>query len=228
MADFMPGATQRPGPTHKSGGYAAGNEGPKRGAVVHSMVGFYAGALSGLDSAVQKSWHFSILYHGEIVQHYSRQANTWHANDSDSDGGVRANIDLVGIEMEGGPPGNESEPLTSSQFNALVSLLRWCAEQEGLGALFSRYPNQALVFTLAEHKEVGNSPTACPSNRIPWGAVLTMLNAPIAPELPTADQVSWAAISLAHGYRLNRLAELHPFDRDVLARALRHAENYPY
>ena len=176
MAEWCDFATRRDGPPSKFGGYAAGNSSPKRGEVKHSMVGSYGGALSVLDNlSVPSSWHFSVLKDGSIVQHYPLSANCWHGNDSDNDGEVRANIDLIGVEHEGGGPGNESEPLTDAQLLATIQLTRWAAEQFSL-TRFARFPEQWDVWTLAEHNQVGNSPTACPSRRIPWDAVLRGLN----------------------------------------------------
>ena len=43
---------------------------------------------------------------------------------------------------------------------------------------YSRYPVQRFNWTLVEHKQVSDIPTACPSGRIPWDNVLTMLRVP--------------------------------------------------
>lgn len=114
-----------------------------------------------LDGPAFKSWHFTIGY-DRTEQHYPVGAYCWHAGDVDDDGAVAANLDLVGIEFLG----RAGEALTPYQLDMSVRLTRWCAEQEGM-AEFSRYPNQA-GWTLAEHNEVSDVSTACPSNRIPW------------------------------------------------------------
>ena len=93
-------------------------------------------------------------------------AHCWHGNDTDDDGDVRANIDLVGVEHEGGGPGNESEPLTVAQLEATIKLTAWMAAQFEL-TRFERfgYHGRADAWLLVEHNEVGNTPTACPSGR---------------------------------------------------------------
>ena len=125
----------------------------QRGVVCHSMVGSYAAALGELRNPNrQASWHFSVLKSGLVVQHAELTAQCWHA-------GSARNNDLIGIEHEGGlNPYNE--PLTPAQLDASVALVRWLAKEcpfplvRGVGLL--------------EHNEVSGSPTACPSNRIPW------------------------------------------------------------
>ena len=120
-----------------------------------------------LNGATDVSWHYSVMQNGRVLAHYPLLANCWHAGDSDPDGGVRANIDLVGVEHEGGGPGDESEPLTKEQLDSTIKLTRWMAEQFGRRE-FVRYPAQSEgnYWFLVEHNQV--SPTACPSGRIPW------------------------------------------------------------
>jgi N-acetyl-anhydromuramyl-L-alanine amidase AmpD len=120
------------------------------------MVGSYAGAMNRLDSQDRASWHFSVTKAGTVYQHYRVDEITWHA------GSPRWNQALIGIEHEGGAPGNESEPLTPAQRDASVALVRWLSAQHG-------FPLTRRV-SLWEHNEVAPpaDPTSCPSHRIPW------------------------------------------------------------
>ena len=226
MKEYCPFAEWRPGPLTKWGGYQSGNTNPKRGQVSHSAEGYMAGALSMLDGPTPVSWHFTVGF-GEpfdrgILQHYPLTANCWHAGDSDDDGGVRANIDLIGVEHLG----KAGEALTEYQIDATVRLTRWCAAQFGLD-IFARYPmqdrvwHQLGVWTLAEHNEVSDRPTACPSGRIPWDEILRRLALPetssptpttsagnVLPSLPawTQEQLRiGAALAMLTHYRFEVL-----------------------
>ena len=138
------------GPPEKAG-YAGRTVNTVWGAICHSMVGAYAGALSRLMGPDRASWHFSVLKNGDVFQHYDTTVVCWHAGDAAVNGGY------VGIEHEGGGPGNEREPLTPEQLAASVKLVRWLSETHG-------FPLNREH--LREHNEV--YATACPSGRIPW------------------------------------------------------------
>ena len=154
---YYPGAIQYPGPAGKV--YAEANT--VDGAILHSMQGSWAGAQTVLyDENVDTSnryraacWHFSILRSGEVYQHYPLDASPFHAGN-----GVD-NRRLIGIEHEGGPPGNLSEPLTAAQTVSSVALVRWIALTAGWEAL-TRHTR------LLEHNETTS--TQCPSGRIDW------------------------------------------------------------
>lgn len=169
MTLWAPFAQRVHGPPVKVG-YPESASGPKRGDVKHSAEGGWDGIHAVLaDLSRQASWQFSVGYDC-IEQHYPYIAHCWHAGDTDDDGGVAANIDLVGIEHLG----VAGTPLTDYQVAATVQISEWCAEQEGITG-FARYPEQAGVWTLAEHNEVSNVATACPSGRIPWNTILKAL-----------------------------------------------------
>jgi len=148
---IYPLAVQEPGPSWKQG-YPPVFRNACRGVVCHSMVGSYAGAKARLDSQDRASWHFSIAKSGTVYQHYRVSEITWHA------GTPQWNQKLVGIEHEGGAPGNESERLTEAQLASSVQLVRWLARYYG-------FPLVRKV-SLWEHSEL--SATQCPSGRIPW------------------------------------------------------------
>lgn len=167
--EWWPQAVRRDGPAWKAGYISAGLTKVKRGEVKHSAEGYWAGLYSVLDGPARSSWHFTVGY-DRVEQHYALSWNTWHGNDTDNDGAVMANLDLIGIEHLG----VAGEPLTEYQVHMTTELTRWAAAQFGLST-FARYPQQAEVWTLAEHKQVGDTATGCPSNRIPWDEILKRL-----------------------------------------------------
>lgn len=178
---WAPFAVKRPGPPEKVGydSLGFGNKGPKRGDVKHSAEGSAAGLQAVLHGARRASWHFSVLY-GSVLQHYPINAHCWHAGDTDDDGGVRANIELVGIEHEG----VAGQPLTDYQVEMTTEITKFCAKVFERDAEFARYPVMpAGGWTLTEHHEVSNTFTACPSGRIPWAAIMEELTMPTEEEL---------------------------------------------
>src|SRR3990170_7372000 len=114
MKLWMPEAVRLPGPVWKIG-YPSLNgrydqhgvrttHGLKRGEVDHSAegyMGYIRDYMKGrVDQDRRASWHFTIDYN-TIYQHYPIDAHCWHAGDVDDDGGVAANIDLIGKEHVG-------------------------------------------------------------------------------------------------------------------------------
>jgi hypothetical protein len=173
-----PSAIQRPGP--------AGKVWPDRnaqvGVILHSMEGSLAGAYTVLDDVsltptgayAAASWHFSVCKDGTVYQHYPIEASPFHAGNHD------ANRKLIGIEHEGGPPGNLGEELTEVQFQASYALCVWLGQQGGFEPSHDR---PGLPRTLFEHNEW--TQTACPNGRIPWYRYV-----PVAP--PQEDEDSMA------------------------------------
>lgn len=155
-----PGAIQRPGPAGK----VWGDQNVIAGAIIHSMQGSYAGALTVLDDESvtdanayrAASWHFSIDKAGVVYQHYELNETPFHA------GSRFWNDRLIGIEHEGGPPGNLSEPFTDAQYAASRALVRWIASQGGWSVDRSR---------LYEHNQV--TATSCPNGRVDWSRYMT-------------------------------------------------------
>lgn len=153
MELWYPPAGVRPGPSWKQ--WQQANS--VRGVVLHSMVGPTTAALGELYKQTRKaSWHFSVSKDGSVLQHYPLNVSAWHC------GSETWNTKLIGIEHEGGPEANPSEPLTAEQLASSVALVKWIAQQGGWK--LSRSAPQ----TLYEHNEVSPVPTACPSKRIPW------------------------------------------------------------
>ena len=123
------------------------------------MQGSLAGALTVLDDeSVNEqnayraaSWHFSIAKDGTVYQHYSLFETPFHA------GSRWWNNRLIGIEHEGGAPGNLGEPLTEQQYAASTALVRWIASAGGWSVERSR---------LYAHNQV--TATSCPNGRMDW------------------------------------------------------------
>lgn len=154
-----PEATWRPGPAGK----VWPGQNSIDGIIEHSMQGSLAGAYTVLDDEsvnaqgayIAASWTFSVTREGQVFQHYELEQSPFHA------GSKAQNLRLIGVEHEGGPPGNLSEPLTEPQTQASVKLANWIAQQGKF--TLSREP---ATKTLYEHNEV--TTTQCPSGRIPW------------------------------------------------------------
>ncbi len=160
---WFPGVVRHPGPAEKTTGTRART----RGAVYHSSVGDLGAALSVLANVSKRadgtyrygSWHMTNAKDGRLFQHYPLDVLTWHAR-----GG---NNWSIGVENEGGPIGNEREPLTEAQVTNLVELSAWLVEEGWLPGL-TRTGDK----TLWEHREIQGSSTACPSGRIPWAEII--------------------------------------------------------
>lgn len=161
--------------------------------VPHSAVGYLNGWYDRLFSTARDAqgrytpyaaasvtgW---INYDGTVIQHYPFTVACW------ASGSLHLNVQGNAFENEGGPPSNVSEPLTEAQIEANVRILREMAAWKGRNpATYWRRPTSAadLTATLYEHNETtrfGGSPTACPSNRIPWAEILRRLSIPSIPE----------------------------------------------
>jgi hypothetical protein len=173
MSGWCPFVTRRPGPAGKTGYSFVGEAGPKRGEVDHSAEGWWPGIYSRLDGPALASWHFTIGL-DRTEQHYDFRAHCWHAGDVDDDGAVAANLDFIGKEHLG----LAGQPLNAYQVDMSARISEWCAEQEGRD-IFRRFdgwdPDEPGLWLLAEHKQVSDVPTACPSDRIPWEIIIAAL-----------------------------------------------------
>lgn len=173
MADlWMPGAVIVPGHPDKVG-YPSGNSGPLRGTVVHSAEGWRS-ELKRLVQDVNRraSWCFSVLTDGTIWQHYPVDSWLWHSGDTDDDGGVKGNMELGSIEEEG----LAGTPLNEKQVASTVRVIQFQARYFGRDESYARYPVMPSDgWTLAEHNQISNAFTACPSGRIPWEDILELL-----------------------------------------------------
>jgi hypothetical protein len=210
---WCPFATRHDGPAVKTSGVRAG-----KGAVLHSAEGPLAASFrilaltSGARPADwQKSWHFTVAQDGRLFQHYPLDVVTWHA-------GPKANPLYVGVEHEG----VAGQPVAGPQLEASARLLRWISDVEGWGR-FVRYPADGLAANLFEHNQF--MATACPSGRIPWPALLALLQGPRAdpspapsfPEGPSAGDVALALASAATFVRMGwDLADLVEPDKAAI------------
>lgn len=212
-SDWYPLAVRRDGPSDKHGYVGAPEPNQKRGLVVHSAVGSLAAALNQLDSETARvSWTFTNPKAGQLLQHYPVGTNVW------ANGNLVPNVAFAACEHEGGPPGNENEPLTDNQVDNLVRLILWLAETQAWPEMRRPRDSADMDAQLYEHREMGrfgSRPTACPSERIPWQTVLDRLKP--APFLPTARDVAFAGGAFATFMATGRpLGELHPYDQAVV------------
>lgn len=148
--------------------YTAPNEGI--GIIGHSIVGTYEAALSRFLSTdgyrdADGDWIYSnyaaasvmfiVTYWGETIQMYPNTASTW------TSGGYYANTHYWAVELEGGPPGNTTEPMTDLQVMAMMRLAKeWEAhtgKRFNIGEQFREHGEIATQY--------GYAPTACPSTR---------------------------------------------------------------
>ena len=191
-----------------------------KGEIKHSMVGGFLGAWGEMANMalkpngsfqVPKSFTFSILKSGVTYQHYPLEAIAWTA------GSFGANLAYISEEHEGGPPGNESEPLTTLQYQATLQLTQ--AIRQVLPHLGP--PDRAM--NLREHNEF--APTACPSGRIPWARLITDLREDGMTPEERARLVAVEAILAANGITADyRLADSVRAIETTLGDILRLAE----
>lgn len=159
MSQWHPRAIIYPGPARKQGGYGIPNIRISKGVVGHSAEGPLTALISVLDNlGRQASWHFSVPYNGEFIQHYPLSAMTWGA-------GGYANKRWANVEFEG----RAGEPLTPAQVDAFIDIISWMDSVEDWG----RFVLAKDTGTLHEHRWY--MPTACPSNRIPWQEIIRRL-----------------------------------------------------
>jgi hypothetical protein len=177
-------------------GYSfVGEAGPKRGEVDHSAEGWWPGIYSRLDGPALASWHFTIGL-DRTEQHYGFRTHCWHAGDVDDDGAVAANLDFIGKEHLG----LAGQLLNAYQTDMSVRISEWCAEQEGRD-IFRRFdgwdPDEPGLWLLAEHNEVSDVWTACPSDRIPWDTIIAALEEePDMPDQEVRDRMTIEGILL--------------------------------
>jgi hypothetical protein len=164
-------ASRRPGPIEKQ--YTERNA--SAGFIFHSQVGFIAGAYDRLFSMERDeagrftpyaaaSWTMTLFYDGRVEQHYPIGTSCW------THGSRYPNTHFDGCEVEGGPPGNEAEPLRPAQFQSGVRII---ADVSRAKVWTPRRPispidGSASCYLHSECVRWGSLATACPSGRIPW------------------------------------------------------------
>ena len=192
-----------------------------QGVIFHSAVGYYNGWRTRLDSTARlpngrytdyaaasvTGW---VEKDGTLIQHYPITASCW------ASGNAISNIAFNAFEHAGGPPGNESEPLTLGQKGADLRIVRDLMAHKKLTKvrrITELVPWSAVlasIFWLGEHNEAvtlwGGGQTACPSKRIPWAEYLAALQKPALPDglsLVRAKEAPYTflAFALAGKYR---------------------------
>ncbi len=201
----FPDATWIPSPNF---GYPRGTHGQLKanisssnggGEFWHSQQGRQSVAIAMFQNpALQVSAHFLFPKVGKPVQMVDSNDAAWHAaghikNDPLPGGpgvGSLANLYFHGFEFEGGPPGNLSEALTSSQITWGVRVTLWLRKVHNSRQMY------VLKETEWEHNWV--TATACPSGRIPWVRVISALReSEQEDDMPVFFRKSNGAISVA-------------------------------
>ena len=164
-----------PATKHGYGGFA--EPGHKYGLVVHSMEGSLTAALGELDNPDRRaSWTFSNPKVGPLIQHAPLGWHTW------ASGSLEANTRFASCEHEG----KVGDPLTQSQQDNLVYLITAIHDDQqwaGYNRPISAIDKTAQLYEHRECIRFGSAPTACPSDRIPWLAILDQ----IVEEIPVSD-----------------------------------------
>jgi len=174
MAEWCPFVDRWDGSPSKIGYYIGPTwtpYSPKTGEVKHSAEGRSWDVIHDILRGPRRaSWTFTVGY-DRSEQHYPLSANCWHAGDIGDDEGVRANIDLSGVETLG----MAGEPWTPYQLDMNIRLTEWQMEQRG----FTQATTSLLDLSrwrLAEHNWVSDEPTSCPSGRSPLVVIRNKVN----------------------------------------------------
>ncbi len=175
---------RQPGPKWKQSysNYPSRQLGQIMGLVLHSAGGSISSTFNELEKPFrQASWTCSVAKSGASYQHYPLEAITWHCGKRGSWNNP-GNVTLWGIEFEGGPPSNVSEPLTIEQESTSVSII---VEAYKLSYLFKSNPPLTRV-NLFEHKWI--SATACPSGRFNWPKLISLAETQLGLSKPAPDE----------------------------------------
>lgn len=164
-------AIRKPGPSWKqNGGFN-----PSTLFVGHSVVGYRDAFYEIMNGPARKSVHLFNPQNGPVEQLYPVSAQCWGT------GAAIPNNNGLTMELEGGPPGNESEPMTNSQAANLVDVLtdwkRWLGAPGVYRAVHeggAPWLPGAAPGALTEH--IQWYATACPSGRYPWPQIVDRVN----------------------------------------------------
>ena len=142
-------------------GDVEGSVSPASGFVAHSAEGWEAHIMPVLNDPQRRaSWHFTNLLDGRLWQHYPIFAQCW------ASGAGQPNNNWPAMEHEG----IAGTPITDAQVATTARVIQEISSARGWT------PERAV--TLWEHREMarfGAPATACPSDRIRWGDILTIL-----------------------------------------------------
>lgn len=169
---WIVGVERLPGHPSKQNGGRNG----LHGFVAHSAEGYQDYLLGNIiqrpASGGRKSWTFTNLFNGRLIQHYPIYSQVW------TSGAGYPNNNMPSAECEG----QYFEPLTDAQVNNLVFIIREIAAAASRTDIRRLRDGESiaprLAFLLTEHRECtrwGADATACPSGRIPWETILERL-----------------------------------------------------
>lgn len=153
--------------------YSATNTGT--GIALHSIVGSESetddgvpnrflqdtrpGGIGRFSDYEAASCMFVLRKSGLLIQMYDTSKSTW------TSGGPEANTSFMAIELEGGPSGNEREPMTDAQVASFVRLVRDLEAHKGMKFIYGQ--------NMLQHKEIakkfGYAATSCASDRYDRG-----------------------------------------------------------
>lgn len=189
----------------------------------NTMIGFVAHSAEGwertmrdyvADVNVRKSWHFSNLRDGRLLQHYPVTAQCW------TSGSGFPNNNFVSMESEG----LSTQPLNEAQLANVVLVIKALSVFTNRPTVERTTEVKAHTLMVVEHNECtkwGSLATSCPSGRYNWELIMNEVNAPPAPWY-TREQGLSALAHLSERYArqlftgLPLEGSLHPFDVAVL------------
>jgi N-acetylmuramoyl-L-alanine amidase len=147
--------------------------------VMHTVVGWSTGAVARFQNADpnqpggRASAHYIVKLDGGLIQMVDEKDAAWHAGDWEK------NLDSIGIEHEDGGQYNSPRPLQLKQTSA-----------ELLAEICKRYGLACDRSVIRLHKEVSDSPTACP-DALEVDEIIGMAQAILAPPAPPKPE--WQA-----------------------------------
>jgi N-acetyl-anhydromuramyl-L-alanine amidase AmpD len=113
--------------------------------------------------AVQVSSHYVVGKDGTIVQCVADGKRAWHAGSSDFHGREDVNDFSLGIEIVN--RGDNKDPYTDKQYNALADLVAW---------MMQKY--KIPMDRITGHKNVSHEGKIDPSNNFDWNKVRKLVN----------------------------------------------------
>jgi N-acetylmuramoyl-L-alanine amidase len=114
-------------------------------------------------TAAQVSSHYTVGKDGTIVQSVADEKRAWHAGNSDYRGRQNVNDFSLGIEIVN--RGDNSDPYTDIQYQALANLIAW---------MMQTY--KVPMDRITGHRNVSHEGKVDPSNNFDWNRVRSMVS----------------------------------------------------